>query len=82
MTLEKKYWFHAKRYGWGWGASASWQGWVVRIVYAAMIGGGIHFLLGKESLVYFCGYVGALSVAAFGVCWWKGEPLRWRWGKD
>ena len=80
--LARKYWFYAKPYGWGWRASASWQGWAVRIVYAALVGAGIHFLLGQARVGPFCLYVGVLTVAGFGVCWWKGEPLRWRWGKD
>jgi hypothetical protein len=82
MPEQKKYWFYAKRHGWGWGPSASWQGWLVRIVYAVLVGAGFHFLVGVESLGYFCAYLAAISAAAFGVCWWKGEPLRWRWGGD
>jgi hypothetical protein len=31
----------------------------------------IHFLL----------YVGALSAALVLICWRKGEPPKWRWGK-
>jgi hypothetical protein len=26
-------------------------------------------------------YVVALSALLFGICWLKGEPPRWRWGK-
>jgi hypothetical protein len=29
MQTERKYWFPAKRYGWGWGIPSSWQGWLV-----------------------------------------------------
>jgi hypothetical protein len=29
MPSAKKYWFPAKRYGWGWGLPSCWQGWVV-----------------------------------------------------
>jgi hypothetical protein len=24
----------------------------------------------------------ALSAVLVAVCWWKGEPPRWRWGGD
>ena len=30
----------------------------------------------------FIGYVAVLSVLLTAVCWWKGEPPRWRWGGD
>ncbi|HTS17465.1 MAG TPA: hypothetical protein VMP11_07825 [Verrucomicrobiae bacterium] len=26
---DKRVWFRAKRYGWGWGLPCAWQGWVV-----------------------------------------------------
>ena len=29
MQTERKYWFPAKRYGWGWGMPNTWQGWLV-----------------------------------------------------
>jgi hypothetical protein len=28
------------------------------------------------------GYVIILSIVLTGVCWWKGEPPRWRWGSE
>ena len=36
-TQPKNYWFPAKRYGWGWGLPSAWQGWVVLLVYLAVI---------------------------------------------
>jgi hypothetical protein len=33
MSVEKKYWFPAKRYGWGWGIPNVWQGWLVLFVF-------------------------------------------------
>ena len=32
MNKEMRYWFPAKRYGWGWGPPQTWQGWVVFVV--------------------------------------------------
>ena len=26
---DSRYWFPAKRYGWGWGLPATWEGWAV-----------------------------------------------------
>jgi hypothetical protein len=37
MATESGYWFRAKRYGWGWGLPAKWQGWLILAVYVALI---------------------------------------------
>jgi hypothetical protein len=34
--MEKKLWFKAKRYGWGW-TPVTWQGWVAVLVYVAIL---------------------------------------------
>ncbi|MGF6899052.1 hypothetical protein P3T22_000294 [Paraburkholderia sp. GAS348] len=44
MSPEHKYWFPAKRYGWGWGFPSRWQGWAVLFMYVALIGFGMRFL--------------------------------------
>jgi hypothetical protein len=33
MEEEQKYWFPAKRYGWGWGLPITWQGWLTLVVF-------------------------------------------------
>ena len=33
MTANEKFWFPAKRYGWGWGLPSSWQGREVFVTY-------------------------------------------------
>jgi hypothetical protein len=45
MPREDKYWFRAKRSGWGWGPPVTWQGWVVSIVWFGMVIGGAVRLL-------------------------------------
>lgn len=77
----KSYWFHARRYGWGWGLPSAWQGWVVLAVYLTLLIGGIPFLLTPERITIYVAYAGGLSVALTVVCWLTGEPPRWRWGK-
>lgn len=80
MSGDKKYWFPAKRYGWGWGAPSSWQGWVVLIGFVALVAlGAVVFPPDKQRGLYL-GFVGACSVLLFLVCWLTGEPPRWRWG--
>ena len=38
---EKPYWFAAKTFGWGWTLPVAWQGWLVVVVYAALIIGSL-----------------------------------------
>ncbi len=82
MPEEKKYWFRAKRYGWGWGPPSSWQGWVVLVVYfGLLVLGALRFRPGRDPY-YFLAFAGFLTVLLFAICWLKGEPPKWRWGKD
>jgi hypothetical protein len=77
---EHNYWFSARRYGWGWSLPSSWEGWVVLAVFLGLtIVGSFVVLPGAGA---FAAYVAILVALFFGVCWLKGEPLRWRWGKD
>jgi len=80
---SRKYWFPAKTHGWGWGIPCTWQGWVVLAVYLALLVAGTR-LIGENPLgaLVYVGYALALSVALIAICWWKGEPPRWRWGDD
>lgn len=81
MPDEPTYWFPAKRYGWGWGLPLVWQGWVVLAAFVTLIAIGVIFLLPSGGPLFFSGYVAVLVVALVAVCWWKGEPPRWRWGE-
>lgn len=80
MNETKQFWFPAKRYGWGWGAPSTWQGWVVLILFAAiMIAGAFLFPPAKEALG-FAIYTIVASVVLVAVLYLKGEPTKWRWG--
>lgn len=82
VSRTDRYWFPAKRYGWGWGLPSSWQGWGVMLGYIALLGlDALVFLRGGHLLVFFLVAV-LLNVALALVCWLKGEPPRWRWGRD
>jgi hypothetical protein len=81
MTPPPRYWFPAKRYGWGWGPPATWQGWVVLGVWlAAQLAAVV--LLAPEDKTEFFAVTAVLVLALVGVCLAKGEPPRWRWGDD
>jgi len=78
---DRKYWFPAKRYGWGWGLPSAWQGWVVLIAYFVLVVGGIPLVQATHGDIAFVAYIVVLTVVLIAICWRTGEPPRWRWGK-
>ena len=83
MTASnKRIWFPAKKYGWGWGVPVAWQGWAVLAGYAALAVLGIAFVHPRTSALVFIGYLLIISGLLVAVCWIKGEKPRWRWGDD
>jgi hypothetical protein len=76
----KKYWFPAKKYGWGWGPPNCWQGWVVLAIWLACLFGGVFFV--RYSVALFVVYSVVLGTIFSLVVFIKGERPRWRWGKD
>ena len=80
MLGEHRYWFPAKRYGWGWGIPTCWQGWAVLIAYFLLIGLAIIVFRPDRTPVAFLASTGFLSLVLVGICWLKGEPPKWRWG--
>ena len=82
MIVQRQYWFRAKRYGWGWGLPSTWQGWLVFLAFLALIPAGVVLFPPRKALIAFLIYVLTLNALLLAVCFWKGEPPRWRWGKD
>jgi hypothetical protein len=82
MPAERIYWFPAKRYGWGWGLPSSWQGWLVIAGYVALLVLGFALFPPASRTAEFIAYVVALTVVLIVICWFKGEPPRWRWGNE
>jgi hypothetical protein len=78
---EKRYWFPAKRSGWGWGLPATWQGWVAYCAYFALLIAGCLVLPPSQGKIGFIAYVVALTAVLGAVCYPKGEPPKWRWGR-
>jgi hypothetical protein len=80
---QSRYWFPAKRYGWGWGFPATWQGWLVFAVFLLLVMAGFvlfRVFPGHGALTAYLIYVVMLTVLLVGICWLKGEPPGWRWG--
>jgi hypothetical protein len=80
--MEGKYWFPAKTYGLGWGLPSSWQGWLVIAAFVALQVAGSFAFPPSAALGSYLTYIAVLCGLHVGVCWLKGEPPRWRWGKD
>jgi hypothetical protein len=82
MDSGPRYWFRAKRYGWGWGLPLTWEGWLVITVWLCVLVAVVPSLRSHrhvlDRVVIIVGMVAALT----GVCYWKGEPLRWRSGRS
>jgi hypothetical protein len=81
-TPPGKYWFPAKRCGWGWGFPTCWQGWLVFAAYFGLFILGVAFLRGNARPAEFIMFVSVITLALLLICWKKGEPPRWRWGGD
>jgi uncharacterized membrane protein YhaH (DUF805 family) len=82
VQTDPRYWFRAKRYGWGWGLPMTWQGWAVLIAFIGLVVAGAFLFPPRKVLAAYLVYVAVLAVALIAICWLKGEPRRWRWGED
>jgi drug/metabolite transporter (DMT)-like permease len=82
MQPDNKFWFPAKRYGWGWGLPVTWQDWLVLAGFVGLVVAGTFIFPPNATPVFYFVYIAALVLLLFGVCWFKGEPARWRWGND
>lgn len=76
---DRKYWFPAKRYGWGWGLPLTWQGRAVLLGwFAALISATVYFVPRRPvAYMVFTLLMGLLLMA---ICYYKGEPPHWRSG--
>ena len=60
MPNERKYWFPAKRYGWGWGIPSSWQGWLVLAAFVGLLVVGSLLFPPSAKLGAYLAYVAVL----------------------
>jgi len=54
--MAPKYWFPAKRYGWGWRPPRAWQGWLVLVAFVALLALDAVVLLPRHQTGYFVLY--------------------------
>lgn len=76
---EPRYWFRAKRYGWGWGLPRTWEGWAVFIAWAALFFFGVRYLVPGNLSAHLC-FALVMVGALLTICYKQGEPPRWRFG--
>jgi len=77
---EKKIWFPARRYGWGWGLPCCWQGWVFLVAWMAVFGGGAYGIRPDRHLTAFIVFEVSMIAVLLIVCLLKGEKPGWHWG--
>ena len=75
------YWFRAKRRGWGWDLPLTWQGWLVAVVCIGSIFLAYFIFPPEKNPSIFVIFTIFVSLSTVVICWIKGEPARWRWGK-
>lgn len=80
MSNDKKFWFPAKKYGWGWGFPVVWQGWVTLSVYIlSIIILSLKFKPSQSPLGFILSIIMA-TLFFISICLIKGERPEWRWG--
>lgn len=76
-----RYWFPAKTFGWGWGLPATWEGWLVLVGYVALhVVAAVALPPHRRPFGYGVA-VTVMTAVLIAICWWTGEPPRWRWGR-
>lgn len=77
-----KYWFRAKKYGWGWYPS-SWQGWAILLVFVAVFVFTLVFGLDQKNIAYSLFNISPMIaielIVLIAICYRTGEKPRWRW---
>ena len=82
--MNKRLWFKAKEYGWGW-YPVTWQGWGVLALYVLIMVGifpDVEFLSHLVNDSIFGIWIPALAATSFLmiICYLTGEKPGWRWG--
>jgi len=84
QNSQKKLWFKAKNYGWGW-YPVTWQGWLVLIGYIGILQYRVvtvHQMFDTVSSFTWRMFfeVIFITVPLIVICYAKGEKPEWRWG--
>ena len=69
---SRNYWFPAKTIGWGWNLPVTWQGWLVVLVYFALV----IATLNVAPTSYRLPLIAALTVVLVAIVVFKGEKRK------
>lgn len=69
-----RYWFRAKRTGWGWGLPLVWEGWLVLLLFVALLAAGAFLFSPAHALASYVIYALILAAIVLVICVLKGEP--------
>jgi hypothetical protein len=72
----KRNWFSAKRFGWGWGPPTTWEGWLVLVVWFAVLI-PTSYWLAPRNMPLFLTFTAVMVGAIVAICYAKGEPPHW-----
>ena len=74
---QKKLWFRAKCFGWGW-YPCSWEGWLVLLAWVVLFA----FMIAKINYGALENFIFILIsvLILIWICYKTGEKPRWRWG--
>ena len=76
----KRHRFPAKRYGWVWGPPTTWQGWLVIVIWLAVLMPITLSLAARNQAVPLLVFVEVMIAVLTVIGYIKGEPPRWRRG--
>lgn len=76
---DRRYWFPAKRYGWGWSFPRTWEGWTVILGFTVVV---LIAAVAGQGAARTMPVILAATLVVLVICLRKGEPTKWRWGGD
>jgi hypothetical protein len=83
---NKKLWFRAKRFGWGW-YPITWQGWLIVLGFVVIMtlnGFRINSISQSvtEEFINYASQTIILVGILIVICYLNGEKPRWTWGNE
>lgn len=82
--MDKKLWFKAKCFGWGW-RPVTWQGWAIIAMYVFALTANFIFVnnhvdSNSDFLIQFFPQTYILTIFLIIICYATGEKPSWHWG--
>jgi len=81
MSNDRPEWFSAKRYGFGAGLPIAWQGWLLLVLYLAIVLGAAC-LFAERPVILLSIIIPASVIFIVIAARTTRGGMRWRWGGD